>query len=125
VPTATRISPAPRSSTAAPFATTPRLAPPGRFTFAENLLTIAELPYSPNARFDQCRFELTHRAVLPWSQSDVIYADCTMSQKSAKKSYPRGTFIGRNRIDADVDLYCSRLLGELMLNGQAVTRVGC
>jgi hypothetical protein len=106
------------------FRDDPALSPTGQIYVAENLLTIAELPYSPNARFEQCRFELTHQAVLPWSQSDVIYADCTMSQKAAKQSYPRGTFIGRNRIDANVDLYSSRILGELVVNGELRPRNG-
>lgn len=89
------------------FRDDPALSPTREVYVAEKLLSIAELPYSPNARFDSCRFELTHRAVLPWSL-DVIYAECIMSQRAAKQSYPRGTFLGRNRIDGNVDLYGSR-----------------
>jgi hypothetical protein len=99
------------------FRDDPTLSPTGKIYAPPPLRTIAELPYSPNARFDRCRFLLTHDAVLPWSQSDVIYADCTMSQKAAKQSYPRGTFLGHSRIDGNVDLYGSKIVGTLVLNG--------
>ena len=99
------------------FRDDPNLSPTGKIYAPPPLRTIAELPYSPNARFDRCRFVLTHDAVLPWSQSDVIYADCVMSQKAGKKSYPRGTFLGSNRIDANVDLYGSKIIGTVVLNG--------
>jgi hypothetical protein len=104
------------------FSDDPALSPTRRVYIPKPLLTIAELPNSPNVRFDHCEFDLTHRAVLPWSQSDVIYADCHMRQAAAKQSYPRGTFIGRNRIDGNVDLYSSRILGKVVVNGKLLPR---
>ena len=102
------------------FRDDPKLSPTGKIYAPPPLRTIAELPYSPNARFERCRFILTHEAVLPWSQGDVIYADCTMSQKAAKQSYPRGTFLGSSRIDGNVDLYGSKIVGEVVINGTVV-----
>jgi hypothetical protein len=78
---------------------------------------IANLPDNPNVLFVDCRFRLTHRSVLPWTTNVVIFKDCTMTQRAFAKSYPRGTFLGRNTIAGNVDLYGSRIHGELIVNG--------
>lgn len=106
------------------FRDDPALSPTGKVYLAEDTLAIAVLPFCRNTRFTRCRFELAHGGVLPWSTNEVIYADCVMSQTSAKTGYPRGTFVGRNRIDGNVDLHNSRVLGELILNGRVVPRTG-
>jgi hypothetical protein len=104
------------------FRDDPALSPTGEVYDHKNEHPIADLPYSRNVLFNRCRFRLTHRAVLPWSTNGVIYSDCLMSQSSAKQGYPRGTFVGSNRIDGHVDLYSSNILGELIVNGRLIAR---
>ena len=41
-----------------------------------------------------------------------------MSQRAPAKSYPRGTFVGRNSISGNVDLYGAVIRGELLVNGR-------
>ena len=76
-----------------------------------------------NVLFDGCRFRLTAQCVLPWTVS-VIYNNCTMSQVQTNQAYPRGTFVGVNTIDGNVDLSGSKILGDLTVNGQLVQRTG-
>lgn len=76
-----------------------------------------------NVRFDQCRFDLKNNLVLPWTVSS-IFNDCTMSQLSSRQAYPRGTFTGVNRIDGNVDLYGSKVLGTLTVNGKLIPPTG-
>ena len=102
------------------FRDDPALSPTGEVYNAAEWHPIAELPHSPNVLFNRCRFILTHRAVLPWTTNVVIFSNCTMSQKAEKTAYPRGTYVGRNRIDAKVDLYSSKIKGELILNGRLI-----
>jgi hypothetical protein len=45
-----------------------------------------------------------------------------MSQSSPKVAYPRGTFLGRNTITGKVDLYGSRVLGDVFVNGKKLAR---
>jgi hypothetical protein len=47
-----------------------------------------------------------------------------MSQVQDKQAYPRGTFTGVNTISGNVDLYGSKILGDLTVNGQLVPRTG-
>lgn len=82
---------------------------------------IADLPSNLNVLFDHCRFKLTHRAVLPWTTNVTIFSNCIMSQRARAEAYPRGTFIGRNVITGNVDLYSARIEGELIVNGQRIT----
>jgi hypothetical protein len=104
------------------FRDDPALSPTGQVYDAKTAHPIAELPYSRNVLFNRCRFLLTHAAVLPWTTNVVIFSDCVMSQKSRKQSYPRGTFVGRNRIDGNVDLYSSIIRGQLVVNGKLIPR---
>ena len=82
---------------------------------------IADLSDFANVLFDGCTFKLTGDLVLPWT-INVIYRDNVMSQLATKQAYPRGTFIGTNRIDGNVDLSGSHVLGDLTVNGQLVAR---
>jgi hypothetical protein len=77
---------------------------------------IANMGDRRNVLFNRCQFLLTNEGVLPWS-TQVIYADCQMQQRSKAQGYPRATFVGRNVITGNVDLYNSKNLGELVLNG--------
>jgi len=103
------------------FRDDPALSPTGQVYGGSNpSRPIADLPDNPNVLFKRCRFLLTHQAVLPWTTNVVIFADCVLSQRAPAKSYPRGTFIGRNVITGNVDLYSAHIGGELILNGHRV-----
>jgi hypothetical protein len=79
--------------------------------------SIADLAETPNVLFDHCRFLAVGGAVLPWSTA-VIYSNCTMRQTSKSAGYPRGTYLGRNTIDAPhVELYGTKNRGQLFVNG--------
>jgi hypothetical protein len=104
------------------FRDDPALSPTRQVYGGENPdRPIADLPDNKNVLFNRCRFVLTHRSVLPWS-TNVTYADCTLSQAAPKESYPRGTFIGRNRITGRSNLYGSSIRGEVLLNGRPMPR---
>ena len=104
------------------FRDDPELTPTGQVYGGENTdRPIADLSGNENVLFHQCQFTLTHNCVLPWS-IDVIFSDCTFSQRSRRQSYPRGTFIGQNTIAGNSDLYGSKILGNLTHNGVAAPR---
>lgn len=84
---------------------------------------IADLYEHMNVLLNRCRVRLIANGVLPWSVN-AIYQDCTMSQVTTRQAYPRGTYVGVNRIDGNVDLYGSKILGDLYVNGQLVPRRG-
>ena len=73
-----------------------------------------------NVMFGQCTFDLQRSGVLPWTVGS-IFEDCSMSQRSTQTAYPRGRYLGTNRITGPVDLYGSRIEGMLMVNGRRVT----
>lgn len=105
------------------FRDDPALSPTGRVYGGENASRpIADLPANRNAQFDRCTFRLTHDCVLPWSTRLIRYRDCTMSQRAAAQSYPRGTYLGTNRIDGNAILEGSLILGEVILNGRRIPR---
>ena len=106
------------------FRDDPALSPTGQVYNEANLHPIADLPFAQNVLFNRCRFELTHRAVLPWSGNNPIYNDCVMSQVETKLAYPRGTYKGINHIDGPVDLWGSSFLGDVYVNGQLMARTG-
>lgn len=83
---------------------------------------IAQLPYSDNVSFKNCTFSLTHDCVLPWTTARVIFEDCTMTQRSSRTAFPRGTYLGRNVIQGIVDLNGAEIRGEVRLNGVLVPR---
>jgi hypothetical protein len=84
--------------------------------------SIADLGETVNVLFDHCRFLAVGGAVLPWS-TGVIYSNCTMRQTSKSAGYPRGTYLGRNTIDAPrVELYGTKNRGELLVNGAPLPR---
>jgi hypothetical protein len=101
------------------FRDDPRLAP-NRLVYGGTNPSrpVADLPDNKNVLFDHCQFDLTDDLVLPWTTNVTIFSNCTMSQRSAIQSYPRGTFIGRNSISGNVNLYSARIEGELVVNGR-------
>lgn len=73
---------------------------------------------SANPYFQDCRFLAVGGGVLPWS-IHATYVNCTMKQTSRSPGYPRGSYVGSNRIDsANIDLYGVKIRGELVLNGK-------
>lgn len=101
------------------FRDDPALSPTGEIYGGVNpRRPIADLSKSENVLFNRCRFILTHRSVLPWVTRLVIFSDCQMSQEAVPKSFPRGTFIGRNVLSGNIGLEGARILGEVFLNGR-------
>lgn len=84
--------------------------------------TIAVLLKSPNVLFSHCHFRLVADGLLPQSRSDVIYADCDMSQRSREPSAPLGTYIGTSTILGNARLEGSVIRGSVTLNGRTVPR---
>lgn len=104
------------------FRDDPALSPTRQVYGGENAdRPIADLPGNRNVLFNRCKFLLTHDAVLPWSV-DVTYSDCTLSQRSMKLSYPRGFYLGRNRITGQANIAGSVNRGDLVLNGKPMVR---
>jgi len=104
------------------FVDDPSLSPTGE-VFGTTY-TIADLGAGDlNVLFDSCRFSLKNNLVLPWSASS-IYNNCAMSQLSSRQSYPRGTFTGVNTIDGNVDIYGSKVIGSLTINGSVIPPTG-
>lgn len=81
---------------------------------------MANISDSRNVLFARCRFDAEHGAQLPWS-TDAIYEDCIMQQNGATTAFPRGQFIGDNRISGAVDIASSRIKGKLILNGKTIS----
>jgi hypothetical protein len=101
------------------FLDDPTLSPTGEVY--KSSYPIADLNEYMNVLFDGCKFTLGHESVLPWSVN-ALYKDSIMSQTSNNQAYPRGTYLGTNRINGNVDLYGSKILGDLTVNGQVVPR---
>jgi len=105
------------------FLDDPALSPTGQVYIGANTDgPIGDLPNNPNVVFSRCAFRLTHKAVLPWTTNVVTFADCTMSQRSPKQSFPRGHFVGSNTISGNVDLYSAIIDGDVVLNGRLLPR---
>ena len=101
------------------FTDDPALSPNGK-VYKEGRAngSLANLGETRNVLFKDCSFYADHGAVLPWSLH-VIYQDCTMRQKvRTTQGFPRGSFLGRNEITGNVDLYSSTVSGALVLNGK-------
>ena len=98
------------------FLDDPALSPTGKvYGFA-----IADLGAGDtNVLFDGCSFNLKNGSLLPWTIS-TAYNNCTMTQAASGQAYPRGIYTGINRIDGNVDISSSKVIGQLTLNGQVV-----
>lgn len=100
------------------FSDDPTLSPTGE-VYAT--WPIADLYTHRNILLNRCLVRLVANGALPWSVN-AIYQDCIMSQVATRQAYPRGTYVGLNRIDGNVDLYGSRIYGDLYVNGRLVPR---
>lgn len=102
-----------------------RLSPSGQvFSGPRQLPSIAFLERSRNALFTRCNFRLVGEAILPVTGAGVIFADCTMSQRSPSRSSPQGTYLGINTINGNAHLEGSTIRGKVTLNGRSVPRTG-
>jgi hypothetical protein len=81
---------------------------------------IANLGEGRNVLFSDCRFSVSHGWALPWSVQ-AIYENCTMQQRGGPTGFPRGTYRGKNTIVGSADLYNSRILGRVTINGKLLT----
>jgi hypothetical protein len=100
------------------FSDDPALSPTGKVYVGDNPEgPLADLSDTPNIFFGRCSFVATGRGLLPWS-TGAIYQDCVMEQTSRSPAYPRGTFRGRTIINGNVDLYGSKISGEMIVNGR-------
>jgi len=108
------------------FTDDPALAPRGKVYFNDPSGSgpIVDLGANGgvNVLFRGCFFDLSHQGRLPWSLA-AIYADNVMSQKAPETGYPRGHYVGRNVIRGKVNLYGSKIEGELTINGKRVERL--
>jgi len=101
------------------FTDDPGLSPTGEvFLGGGQRNWIAVVQRGTNVLFSRCNFRLLRDGLLPLSQSDVIYADCKLSQRSPALSNPRGTYIGTNVITGNVQLKGSVIRGQVTLNGR-------
>jgi hypothetical protein len=103
------------------FTDDPRISPTGQvFTGRGGRSPIAQLGKSQNVLFNRCRFALVGQAVLPLSNPSVRYVDCEMTQASPRRSRPRGTYLGTNRLSGNIDLGQSVISGTVILNGRTL-----
>ena len=101
------------------FTDDPKLSPTGKvFTGSGPIVNLAR---SDNVLFDRCTFDLVGSGVLPWSWR-ATYRDCTMQQLSKQKAMTKGKYLGTTTISGPVDLYGSKVLGALTVNGKPITR---
>jgi hypothetical protein len=103
------------------FTDNPKLMPAGVKTFAS-----AYVPDlgggSENILFERCRWEMTSaKAGLPYSYSNTIYRDCTMSN-AAGPSVTLGRYLGTNVIKGRANLDGAIIAGRVILNGQILKR---
>jgi hypothetical protein len=101
------------------FTDDPKLSPTGKVYLGSG--PIVDMAQSDNVLFDRCTFDLVDAGVLPWSWR-ATYRDCTMRQRSKQTAMTKGQYLGTTTINAPVDLYGSKVLGTLMLNGKPVQR---
>lgn len=101
------------------FTDDPRRSPRGAVYLGNG--PIVNLAVSDNVLFDGCNFTLVADGLLPWSWR-AIYHDCRMSQRSPRKSTPKGRYLGHSTISGNVDLYGAMVDGELIINGRLIPR---
>lgn len=77
-----------------------------------------------NVLMKDCNFRAIAPSVaLPWSPSDIRYENCTFHQAGPGVSYPKGVFTGTCTITSagKVELWGSRFVGRVTLNGKALS----
>lgn len=104
------------------FTDDPKLSPTGEVYASGGANSIADLGAgSKNVLFDHCVFQLTGKLVLPWCW-EAIFSNCQLSQKSTQQAYPKGTYVGTNSIVGNVDLWGTKVIGSLTVNGRPYGR---
>ncbi len=103
------------------FTDHPAVMPKGVTTFAS-----AYVPDlgggSENILFERCRWEMTTaKAGLPYSYSNTIYRDCTMSN-AAGPSVTLGRYEGTNIVNGRANLDGAVIVGRVVLNGKVLAR---
>jgi hypothetical protein len=98
------------------FTDDPKLSPTGLLHLRKSK---GSLIASENVLFDRCTFTMIGEGILPRSEA-AIYRDCRMKQASSKIATPRGTYEGRNIIEAKADLGFSAILGPTFVNGEKI-----
>lgn len=103
------------------FTDNPRVMPKGVTTFAS-----AYVPDlgggSENILFDRCRWDMTTpKAGLPYSYSNTIYRDCSMTN-TAGPSVTLGRYEGSNVIKGPANLDGAVIVGRVLLNGRVLSR---
>jgi hypothetical protein len=97
------------------FLDDPKLSPTGKVCLGGG--AIVELSNGRNVLFRNCTFRLTDKGRLPWSWF-ALYDTCRMQQVSKETAYPKGKYFGASSIDGPVDLYGTKVVGVLTLNGR-------
>jgi hypothetical protein len=104
------------------FLDDPKLSPTGKVYVGEGGSgPIADLSDSKHVLFNRCTFRLTHGGLLPWSWF-ALYRDCTMSQRAAAESHPKGKYFGVNRVTGNAEFYGAKVPGTLIHNGKTYTK---
>jgi hypothetical protein len=104
------------------FRDDPRLSPNGKVYLAGyKQHAIVDMAESDNVLFNRCSFVLTHDGLLPWSWR-AIYSNCVMRQAAAAVAYPKGNYLGSSTIVGNVNLYNSKIIGMLTLNGKLIPK---
>lgn len=103
------------------FTDDPRAMPEGVTKFAS-----AYVPDlgggSENILFDRCRWEMmTAKAGLPYSYSNTIYRDCSMTN-TAGPSVTLGRYLGTNVIRGPANLDGAIIVGRVILNGKELSK---
>jgi len=104
------------------FTDDPALSPTGKvYLGGDKPGPIVNMAASDNVLFSRCYFVLTHNGLLPWSWR-ATYADCRMQQASPIAAYPKGKYLGTSSIAGNVDLYGTKVIGTLVVNGKALSK---
>jgi hypothetical protein len=101
------------------FSDDPALSPTGKVYVGGG--PIVNMGVSDNVLFSRCSFIMRHDGRLPWSWR-ATYADCTMQQASPAVAYPKGEHLGTSVITGHVDLYNTKIVGSLTVNGTPMTK---
>jgi hypothetical protein len=104
------------------FTDDPKLSPTGK-VYHEFLADLGG--GSTNVLFDDCDFvAIQPDKALPWTPSDTRYNNCRFRQAGRKVAYPRGVFTGTCtiRTGGSVDLYDSKIRGNVSVNGKVLPR---
>lgn len=102
------------------FRDDPRLSPTGKVAGSSGH-PIFDLGVSDNVLFNRCSFVMTHKQPLPWSWR-ATYADCTMTQRAPETAYPKGKYLGHSTIVGPADMYNSKVIGTVILNGKPMAK---